>query len=91
MWTWLSRAVADGLIKVEGTGRKANPFRYWLQSTEERWRQDPLHDFLEQQARELKLPFVSLREHKRRQIPDRSGDAGLADGGGIWPPGAPVE
>jgi hypothetical protein len=30
LWRWLSRAVAQGLIRQDGTGRPQNPFRYWL-------------------------------------------------------------
>jgi AAA domain len=66
LWNWLQSAVIAKLVTVEGTGRKADPFRYWLASTEARWREDFLYVHLEQQARDLKLPFVSLREKKRR-------------------------
>jgi hypothetical protein len=42
---WLQRGVAGGLICQEGTGRRADPFRYWLPGQEARWRQDPLYAF----------------------------------------------
>jgi hypothetical protein len=47
LWKWLERATSAGLALVEGTGRKADPFRYWLASAEARWRKDPLHEYLE--------------------------------------------
>ena len=30
LWRWLSRAVAEGILQQQGTGRCADPFRYWL-------------------------------------------------------------
>jgi hypothetical protein len=30
LWRWLSRAVAQGLVRQDGTGRPRDPFRYWL-------------------------------------------------------------
>jgi hypothetical protein len=66
LWKWLQEAVAAQLVKVEGTGRKADPFRYWVASAEARWREHFLYEHLEQTARDLKLPFVSLREKKRQ-------------------------
>jgi hypothetical protein len=38
VWKWLQRGVAQGLIAQEGTGRKNDPFRYWLPGQEEKWR-----------------------------------------------------
>jgi hypothetical protein len=38
----LERAALDGLVKKDGKGTKASPFRYWLPAREARWRQDPL-------------------------------------------------
>jgi hypothetical protein len=32
LWRWLSRAVAQGVLRQEGTGRAHDPFRYWLPS-----------------------------------------------------------
>ncbi len=34
LWRWLQSAVAAGLAKVEGSGKKSAPFRYWLPATE---------------------------------------------------------
>src|SRR5580765_1138850 len=47
---------AAGQALVEGAGRKTDPFRYWVQSAETRWRQNPLYDYFEQtQAEARKL------------------------------------
>jgi hypothetical protein len=42
LYRWLRRAVALGLLRADGRGRKRHPFRYWLAENEGRWRQDPL-------------------------------------------------
>jgi hypothetical protein len=97
LWNWLKRAVADKLIQVEGTGRKADPFRYWLAATEERWRKEHFfYDHFERQRQELKLPFRSLRDRKRDEADNRRFDCDQdsdseSEGGRIWPPGAPLE
>jgi hypothetical protein len=41
---WLNRAVALGLARQEGTGRKNDPFRYWLPEQEAKWKEDPMYD-----------------------------------------------
>jgi len=83
----LNSAVASGTIQVEGTGRKADPFRYWVRAAEERWQSDPFYKYMQQQARDLKLPFVPLREQKRRQTVEHSSESSSR----IWPPGSPVD
>jgi hypothetical protein len=40
LWRWLSRAVAHGVLRQEGTGRPRDPFRYWLPEREELMRPD---------------------------------------------------
>jgi len=35
LWRWLSRAVAQGVVRQEGTGRPNDPFRYWLPARQE--------------------------------------------------------
>jgi hypothetical protein len=42
LYRWLLRAIAAGLVCQEGTGRKADPFRYWLPGRIEEWKKDPL-------------------------------------------------
>jgi hypothetical protein len=34
LWRWLSRAVAQGIVRQEGTGHPRDPFRYWLPERE---------------------------------------------------------
>lgn len=84
---WLSSAIAANLVQVEGTGRKADPYRYWVRTAEERWNADPFYKYIQQQAHDLKLPFVPLREQKRRQTAERSSESSSR----IWPPGSPVD
>jgi hypothetical protein len=62
---WLARAVQRGLMAFEGSGRKADPYRYWLPAREAVWKADPLYEFLEEQRQALKLTFRSLNEKKR--------------------------
>jgi hypothetical protein len=69
---WLDRALALGAIVCEGSGRKKDPFRYWLPEREAVWKQAPLYDVLEEQRQKLKLPFESLRE-RRRKLGDEFG------------------
>ena len=84
------------MILTEGTGRKTDPYRYWLPNSEERWRaEQPLYDIFAKQVRDLKLPFVSLREKKRDRAESqrslRDLDRSLERGEKLWPPGAEEE
>lgn len=54
---WLRSAVSAKLAQSEGTGRKADPYRYWLESSLERWRKDPMYEFNEMMDRARK-PFL---------------------------------
>jgi AAA domain len=66
LWRWLKRAADAHLVLTAGTGRKTDPYRYWLPTSEARWRaESPIYDIMKKQEQELKLPFVSLREKKR--------------------------
>jgi hypothetical protein len=49
LWRLLQRALAHGLIRQDGTGRRSDPFHYWLAGQEEMWRADPLAQLLLQQ------------------------------------------
>ena len=69
---WLDRALALGAIVCAGSGRKKDPFRYWLPEREAVWKQAPLYDLLEEKRRKLKLPFESLRE-RRQKLGDEYG------------------
>ncbi len=42
LWRWLDRAMAEGLLRRDGLGRKSEPYRYWLPAQEEKWRANPL-------------------------------------------------
>jgi hypothetical protein len=44
LWRWLERAVGEKLLLREGTGRKNDPFRYWLPGQEEKWKVPPRQD-----------------------------------------------
>src|SRR5262245_15858029 len=60
---WLARSVLRGLVTLEGNGRRANPFRYWLPEREAVWKQGPLYDVLEELK--SKYPFQSLTKKQR--------------------------
>jgi hypothetical protein len=42
LWRWLDRAVVAGKVLRDGTGRRNEPFRYWLPGAEEQWANDPM-------------------------------------------------
>ena len=43
LWRWLDQAVSAGRVLRSGTGRKSDPFRYWLDGMEEVWKSDPFY------------------------------------------------
>ena len=45
LWRWLDDACERGLMRLEGAGRRADPFRYYLPEKLEEWKKDPLYDF----------------------------------------------
>jgi hypothetical protein len=53
LYRWLSEALRLNYIATEGTGRRADPFRYWLPEKEQEWRADPFY-FLRQQEEEIR-------------------------------------
>jgi hypothetical protein len=55
VWRCLQRAVADGRVRQEGTGRKTDPFRYWLPSREELMNPGPMATQEELQAWNLRV------------------------------------
>jgi AAA domain len=63
LWMWLDRAVALGQLAMEGTGRKSDPFRYWLKTREEEWKKDPLYEF----NRMCDESFKRFQEEQRRK------------------------
>ena len=50
LWRWLDRAVKDGRVLMEGTGRRNHTFQYWLDGMEEVWKSDPTRQFLDSLA-----------------------------------------
>lgn len=90
LWRWLEHAVASQLVHVEGTGRKADPFRYWIDAAEARWRESPIYEIFERHRREMNLPYRSLRECKRQEAESAKidYDAPLPKGTRLWPPGS---
>jgi hypothetical protein len=59
---WLEEAVARGLLRKWGKGVKNQPFRYWLPSREEEWRNDPLG--------EMRTPELFYTEGFERKMPE---------------------
>jgi hypothetical protein len=55
LYRWLQRAVALKLVCQEGTGRKNDPFLYWLPDQEAKWRQDPMYEFQKQYKESVKM------------------------------------
>ena len=46
-------------------------YRYWFPHREAAWKiENPLYDIVEQQTRQLNLPFQSLRQKKQNLLPD---------------------
>jgi hypothetical protein len=71
LWRWLSRAVAQGVIRQDGTGLRHDPFRYWLPAREEMLRPDGgtpqemqawnvrcLAEYIERLERKMGVPTV---------------------------------
>jgi hypothetical protein len=46
LWRWLDTACDSNLIAREGSGRSADPFRYWLRGRERTWLNNPLYRVL---------------------------------------------
>jgi hypothetical protein len=89
---WLNRAVDRALILREGSGRRSDPFRYWFATREEYWKETyPFYEFFEQQKKNLKLPFQSLREKRRIDSSDEPVDPMRADDDGEGKAGGEVK
>src|SRR5439155_11499269 len=46
LYNWLLHAVELGLVRQEGTGRKTDPFRYWLPDKDVAWNADTVHEII---------------------------------------------
>jgi hypothetical protein len=73
LWRYLDQAVARGLVRQDGTGRKSDPFRYWLPEKEAQWLQDPLYVFEEEQLARL------AKAQEANRGPPVSPETGAAD------------
>ena len=58
LWRWLERAVAQGLVVQEGSGRRNDPYRYWLPGREAQWDDDRLPDLEALLAEMQQIPGV---------------------------------
>jgi hypothetical protein len=81
LWQWLCRATALGLIAQQGTGRKNDPFRYWLPAKQAEWSNDPLH-VLREQAQTAQTEFRKIWAEWNRGRHEPSADPATGDGGG---------
>jgi hypothetical protein len=50
LWRTLCTAIERGELNCDGAGVRADPFRYWLPSLEERWASDPMARLLQSVA-----------------------------------------
>jgi hypothetical protein len=70
---WLVQAVESGQVKRDGTGRRNDPFRYWLPTQEEKWRKEnpfwyETRERLEADARAFREAHPELeRQHEQEQ------------------------
>jgi hypothetical protein len=62
VWRLLQRALAQGLIRQDGSGRRSDPFHYWLTGQEEKWRNNPLAQMLLQQQEAQRAAQARLGE-----------------------------
>jgi hypothetical protein len=54
LWRWLGRAVEQGLVHRSGSGRKNDPYLYWLPGQEVVWRHDRLSVWEEEKRQALR-------------------------------------
>jgi hypothetical protein len=84
LWRWLKRAVAENLLRCEGTGHRNAPFRYWTAARETEWMNDPMKRFeWEREAlnaelerlRTAPLELIAKREPRRKKRTGTDGPA----------------
>ena len=81
LWRWLDRAVKDGRVRMQGTGRANSPFRYWLTAIEEKWSEP--YRLPELPPLEEALGLFPVRPPPpRKPKPRGAGGAGTAPAGG---------
>jgi hypothetical protein len=72
VWRWLEQAVSQGLVCRAGSGRKRDPFRYWLREREEQWRQCPEgRRMLEKEDEDREFLELVLEANRRALLADR--------------------
>ena len=68
LWRWLERAVSEGHVRKSGSGRRHQPFVYWLPSKEEEWANNP---YRPPELQKFMLPeeqwTLAWREMQRRK------------------------
>jgi hypothetical protein len=73
LWRWLEQAVARGLSCRNGTGKKRDPFRYWLPEREEQWRQEPAgRRMLEEEQKQREFLELVLEVNRQALEADRT-------------------
>jgi hypothetical protein len=81
VWRWLEQAVFQGLVCRDGSGRKRDPYRYWLREREEQWREAPEgRRMLEKEEEDRKFLELVLEVNRRAlesgRAPNRPGAPG---------------
>jgi hypothetical protein len=79
---YLDHAVKNSLLACEGTGRKADPFRYWFPKTEEKWKQNPFHELLEMAKQTVKHSVQPYAQSKSSLAQDAFPPASPQDDAG---------
>jgi hypothetical protein len=57
VFKWLTRAGDRGLLAHAGTGRRSDPFRYWLPEKEAAWKANPLYELFKDDPDLLEPPW----------------------------------
>jgi hypothetical protein len=72
LWRWLEQAASQGLVCRDGSGRKREPYRYWLREREEQWRQNPEgRRMLEEEQQKREIMELILEANRRALETDR--------------------
>ena len=61
LWRQLDAAFARGLVRIEGAGRRADPFRYYLPEKLAEWQDDPLYQLKRQINESMKMTQATLK------------------------------
>jgi DNA-binding PadR family transcriptional regulator len=51
LYDWLTKAFERGLVRIEGTGHRDEPYEYYLPEKMEEWKKNPMFE-LERQSRQ---------------------------------------